>query len=214
MLLVPFIDVSDVDNPDLIKEKLNGIPLNNISCVDWPDQYPSKPDVSFKIAHNGDFLFLRFFVEENEILANVTEDNGSVWNDSCVEFFLSIGDDPYYYNAEFSCIGTALLGYRKGREGAVHASKPVMEQIRRFSSLGADPIKKEQGEFKWDLLVAIPVAAYWNSGLQTFKGLRAKANFYKCGDELTVPHYLSWNPVLTENPDFHVPRFFGEVEFE
>ena len=40
-----------------------------------------------------------------------------------------------------------------------------------------------------------------------------KANFYKCGDKLSVPHYLSWNPVTTEKPDFHRPEYFGLLEF-
>ena len=41
-----------------------------------------------------------------------------------------------------------------------------------------------------------------------------KANFYKCGDELQTPHFLSWNPIKIENPDFHRPDFFGTLEFE
>jgi len=214
MLSVPFVNISDINDPDLVREVLKKMTLNDLSYVNWPDLYPSRPEVSFRIAHNGEYLFLQYFVEENEIMANVTEDNGSVWNDSCVEFFISIGDDPYYYNAEFSCIGKALLGYRKGRDGAVHADESIMKQIKRYPSLGTDVIGKKQGDFKWDLLVVIPVSAYWNSGLKTFDGLKAKANFYKCGDGLTVPHYLSWSPIPIENPDFHVPRFFGDIGFE
>ena len=41
-----------------------------------------------------------------------------------------------------------------------------------------------------------------------------KANFYKCGDELQTPHFLSWNPIQIEQPDFHRPDFFGTLEFE
>lgn len=39
-----------------------------------------------------------------------------------------------------------------------------------------------------------------------------KANFYKCGDGLTVPHYLSWSPIVTEKPDFHRPEFFNQIK--
>ncbi len=41
-----------------------------------------------------------------------------------------------------------------------------------------------------------------------------KANFYKCGDELQTPHFLSWNPIEIEKPDFHRPDFFGTLRFE
>ena len=214
MLFVPFINITDVNDPVLMAKAMGNVQDNSISCVNWPELYPSKPEVSFKIAHNGEYLFLRFFVEEKEILAKVTEDNGPVWTDSCVEFFMLIGDKPYYYNTEVTCIGTALLGYRKDRDSAVHADQAIMKQIKRYPSLGTDPINKEQGNFEWNIIVAIPVSAYWNSGLKTFKGMKAKGNFYKCGDDLTVPHYLSWNPISTENPNFHVPQFFGEMQFE
>jgi hypothetical protein len=38
-------------------------------------------------------------------------------------------------------------------------------------------------------------------------------NFYKCADDTAFKHYLSWNPILTPNPDFHRPEFFGELRF-
>jgi hypothetical protein len=47
----------------------------------------------------------------------------------------------------------------------------------------------------------------------TLDGLEAGGNFYKCGDHLKVPHFLSWNPIKTEKPDFHLPAFFGKMRF-
>jgi len=214
ILKIPLLNIKSGDDPSLIKEVLGKSKENYISHVNWPQLYPSKPKASFKIAHNKECLFLHFFVEEDEIMAVETEDNGPVWQDSCVEFFFSLNDDPCYYNAEFSCIGTALLGYRKNREEFIHGEREMMKQIKRYPSLGKIPIDKKQGNFKWDLLVVIPVNVYWKSGLASFEGVKAKANFYKCGDGLTIPHYLSWAPIASENPDFHLPQFFKEIEFE
>ena len=45
-------------------------------------------------------------------------------------------------------------------------------------------------------------------------GKEIRANFYKCGDELDKPHYLSWNPINLEKPNFHCPEFFGTLFFE
>lgn len=214
MLLVPLINVSDVNNPALIIESMQDMKVNEVACVNWPGEYPSAPKVAFKMAHNGTHIFLQFFVEEDEILAKTAEDNGPVWTDSCVEFFISFGDSPYYYNAEFSCIGKALLGYRKDKQHAEHGSPAIMNSIKRYSSLGSEPFDKKKGDFKWNMLVVIPVTAYWQSGLTSFSGVKARANFYKCGDNLTTPHFLSWNPILTEKPNFHVPQYFGELNFE
>ena len=40
------------------------------------------------------------------------------------------------------------------------------------------------------------------------------ANFYKCGDKLQTPHFLSWNPIDLEKPNFHCPEFFGMLRFK
>ena len=45
------------------------------------------------------------------------------------------------------------------------------------------------------------------------KGKVMRANFYKCGDLTVHPHFLSWNPVTSEQPDFHRPCDFGELYF-
>lgn len=45
-------------------------------------------------------------------------------------------------------------------------------------------------------------------------GQNAGVNFYKCGDDLPKPHYLCWNPIKSETPDFHLPEFFGNAIFE
>ncbi len=214
MLEVPLIDKSDVNDLTLLSAHLRKLENYKIDHVNWPLQYPSKPDVFFKIAHNGYYLFLQFFVEEDEVLAKTKEDNGPVWTDSCVEFFISFDNSPYYYNLELSCIGTALFGYRKERKDVVYGNSQIMDSIKRCSTLGSQTFEKKQGDFKWELLVVIPVSAFWKTRLTSFSGVEASGNFYKCGDHLTVPHYLSWNPIETETPNFHMPNYFGELFFK
>lgn len=213
-MLVPRLTVEDINDPEQIKIALALVSEHKIEQVNWPDSFPSKPTVSFKIAHDGTHIFLQYFVEENEILANVNDDNGPVWTDSCVEFFIQIGNSPYYYNLELSCIGKALFGYRMGRKDVVYGDSEVMSSIKRYPSLGLEPFGKKQEDFKWDLLAVIPVSAYWQSELKSFGGIKTRANFYKCGDSLTEPHYISWSPISTEKPDFHTPPFFCELNFE
>jgi hypothetical protein len=52
------------------------------------------------------------------------------------------------------------------------------------------------------------------SSKESLSGKKIKANFYKCGDKTEEPHYLSWSPIDTPEPDFHVPSFFGLLEME
>lgn len=40
-----------------------------------------------------------------------------------------------------------------------------------------------------------------------------RGNFYKCGDLTAQEHYLAWNRVDAECPDFHRPEYFGTMSF-
>ena len=87
-----------------------------------------------------------------------------------------------------------------------------MNLIKRFSSLGIKPFEEKTGNFEWKLTVEIPFSLI---GIQTDElPTVIKANFYKCGDETAVPHFLSWNHIMTKESDFHQPKFFGELIFE
>ena len=76
-----------------------------------------------------------FEVEEEHVRAVTTEDNGPVWEDSCVEFFVAdpVGDG--YFNFEINCIGTALAAHRYSRSDARHFDEGRMSRIRRITSL-------------------------------------------------------------------------------
>ncbi len=67
----------------------------------------------------------------------------------------------------------------------------------------------------WHITLVIPITALFMDKYESWAELKnARCNFYKCGDGLSKPHYLSWAPVRTEKPNFHTPQFFAEVEFE
>ncbi len=191
----------------------NNILFNVVECVNW-DEFPYLPEVKFRIAHTGDMMLLHWVVDEQLIKAEVTENNGKVWTDSCVEFFFSLDDGKSYYNLEMNCIGTALLGYREAGKNAKHAGDEFVDSIFRHSSLGNKALDEEPCEEPWELFAAIPAKALFAHQITDFSGLKIKANFYKCGDELSVPHFISWKPINTLEPSFHQPDFFGELELE
>jgi len=41
-----------------------------------------------------------------------------------------------------------------------------------------------------------------------------RANFYKCADKTSHPHWLTWSLVNFPKPNFHLPQSFGVLEFE
>jgi hypothetical protein len=184
-----------------------------LETVNW-EEFPYHPEVSVQIAYNKDELFLQYQVTEQSVKAEVTQSNGRVWTDSCVEFFLSPEGNDVYYNLEISCIGTALLGYRKKGEPTVHATAEQIATIRRISSLGESPFAERKEQTEWKITMAIPWKVFFKHELTSVSGMKMRGNFYKCGDELTVPHFVSWTKIKTPQPSFHMPEFFGGLEFE
>jgi hypothetical protein len=185
---------------------------NLIDILNW-DDFPYKPNVQFRIAHTGKEIWLKYYVNEKHILAKETRTNGDVYKDSTVEFFVSF-DKKNYYNFEFSCIGTIHLAYGPGRQNRKFIAPETVEKIEIQSTLGNQPFEEKSGNFEWEMMIRIPLVCFAFDTLKTLNGIKATANFYKCGDETKEPHYITWNPIQTKNPDYHRPEFFGNVEFE
>lgn len=189
------------------------IAFQPINIVNW-ERYPYQPKVAFRIAHTASAILLHYKVTEESVRAKYDEDNGSVWTDSCVEFFSIPAGDDIYYNLECNCIGTVLLAAGAQRNNRESASREVTKQIKRWASLGRQPFEERIGECTWEVALMIPYSVFFKHNIESLDGMGIKANFYKCGDELKTPHFLSWNPISIENPDFHRPDFFGTLEFE
>jgi hypothetical protein len=170
------------------------------------------PVVQVSMAWNSTSLLLKFKVEESEIRAVHDRNNEAVWEDSCVEFFLAFPDNTGYYNFEFNCIGTCLLAYGTGRETRELAPESLIEKIERHSSLGKIPFANKPFSGSWELFVTIPPEALFRNSIRAFHPSLWKANFYKCGDKLSNPHFLSWARITSPVPDFHRPEFFGDIQ--
>ena len=114
---------------------------------------------------------------------------------------------------EFNAIGTCLLGVGTGRANSQRVRPEIISKIRRLTTAGTKPIREIEGEYAWTITVAIPFEVFSHHQVKDLKGKIFRANFYKCGDKLTVPHYVTWNPVGTEQPDYHQPEHFGLLKF-
>lgn len=183
-----------------------------IDILNWKE-FPYKPDVSFAIGHSDREILLKYYITEQYFKAEKTETNQMVCEDSCVEFFFSPADDGIYYNLEFNGIGTCLVGCGTGRKDSKRIDPAIVSEIRRKSSAGNKPVKEIKGPFSWSETIAVPTEVFFKHKIRGLKGKTFRANFYKCGDMLSVPHFVTWNPVDTEKPDYHRPEYFGLLRF-
>jgi hypothetical protein len=203
------------DFPDLeeVSAKMDEQNLRlKIDTINWKG-YDYKPDVALSMAYGNHEIFLKYYITEDYFKAEKTETNEMVCEDSCVEFFVSPEDDGIYYNFEFNAIGTCLLGTGTGRENSTRANPELISKIRRLTSGGKELVKERKGKYSWTLTVAIPFEVFFRHKVKDLKGKTFRANFYKCGDMLTIPHYVTWNPVGTDKPDYHQPAYFGLLKF-
>jgi hypothetical protein len=185
---------------------------HRIDTVNWKD-YSYMPEARFNMAYGEKEIFIKYYVTEDYFKAEKTETNQMVCEDSCVEFFVSPSEDGIYYNIEFNAIGTCLFGSGTGRHDSKRAPAELISGIRKLGSVDPGPKPEIKGPFSWTLTIAIPFEAFFHHRISELKGKTFRANFYKCGDMLSVPHYVTWNPVGTEKPDYHRPEYFGMIKF-
>lgn len=208
ILNIDYCDSLIADRSEL-KKIVDHLPENKLDCVSW-DEFPYKPKVVFKIAYSKSALLLNFEVAEKALRVNNFASNQPVYEDSCVEFFISFSDQ-HYYNLEFNAIGVGLVGYgKKNKNTRKRLSAKRIEQIKTFST-----ISKHDGDknVNWNLMLYIPLELFEEENISTLGNTTFTANFYKCGDLLPDPHYLSWSPIEADEPNFHLPEYFGEVNF-
>mgnify|MGYP003576171837 CR=1 FL=1 len=197
---------------EAINKNLNQCEKTPIQVVSWKD-FQHKPEAYFSIGHSNDALLIKFHVTEDDIRAVYKNTNDPVYEDSCVEFFIAFKDSEKYYNFEFNCFGTCLLGYGDSRENRQFVSPQIIKSIKTETLI--KPEYRMIGRLiNWQLTIVVPLNVFCFDFLQTLKDQSVKANFYKCGDETNKKHYLSWRRIDTPEPNFHQLESFGTLTFK
>jgi len=211
-LLIPFLEKVDYrSSVDELLAASDTLEANDLAEVSWP-AFPYRPFVRFKVGHTADSLLLAYTVREAHVRAEYRNTNDPVYQDSCVEFFLSF-DGVNYYNLEFNCLGVGLIGYGDAdKQKRRRLPKETVELVRAWPSI--KPKAPEAADTEWSLLLSIPFTVFDAHAIDSMAGMRCRGNFYKCGDNLPVPHFVSWNRIDYPEPNFHLPQFFGELWFE
>ena len=174
------------------------------------DQILWKPDCGIRafgqFCHDGSSLFVHLCAAEKQIRAEYTAPLSRVCEDSCLDFFFMPEGDDRYFNFEINPNGCLHIGFGHGREDSTVLYRSDLRKLLE--------IRTERTPDGWEAYYRIPLSflRIFLPGF-SFTGM-LRANVYKCGDLTQQEHYLSWNPVSSETPDFHRPRDFGCMKFE
>ena len=181
-----------------------------------PDHFP-KAEV--KIAYDNMAIHLMFRVEDRYVRAIAPEHQDNVWEDSCVEFFFTPDSDlsKGYFNLEMNCGGTMLFHFQPGAgKEKIVIPKSECNKIKRSHSLPPIVDPEIDEPVTWTVEYRLPLALLkkYCEVVTPAPQVQWRANFYKCADNTSHPHWLTWSPVNFPKPNFHLPQSFGTLEFE
>ena len=180
------------------------IPAFDIDQVLWTDDYGIR--AKGQLCYDKDNLYVHLSAKEKDIRAENTEPLTPVYEDSCLEFFFMLEGEEKYFNFETNPNG--VLNKQVGITKTDRISL-VREDDKEYFDIRTD--RTSEG---WEVYYKIPLEFmkvfypdYEYSGVLL-------ANAYKCGNKTVNKHYLSWKPVNSEKPNFHVTSSFGRMSFE
>lgn len=187
-----------------------------------PQSRSRHPRVEVKMVYRDDGLFLFFRVFDKFIRCVQTAYQSGVCGDSCVEFFVEPKAGRGYVNIEINAGGTLLLHYNEIQPD--QSGKPSIKrspapwelgcQIVIYHSLPQTVEPEIEVNTEWHIEYFIPfkVFEHYLGPLGPIPGQIWRANFYKCADRTSHPHWLSWAP-LGKEFSFHVPQYFAPIRF-
>jgi hypothetical protein len=208
LLNVSVLNGSLINDFDGISTIMDQLPRHQLLNNSWP-QYETKCSAGFSMAHTDEEILIKFYIVNDYFQSKVRNINEAVHQDNCIEFFVSFNGEQVYYNIEFNCLGIGKMAY--GNQDGERKLLPK-SAIRKIKTWTRSSIVNEV--FDWEIILSIPATVFEYHQIKFQKQLSCKGNFYKCGDELPAPHYLTWNRIEASSPDFHRPEFFGDIVFE
>ncbi len=189
-------------------------------CLDsFMGEKPSHmPFAQARLLAGPEALSVIFRVEDRWVRAMVRGYQGPVWTDSCVEFFFTPGASlsEGYFNIEVNCGGAVLFQHQQARDRErVLVGEMDAARLRVSHSLPERVDPEIVDPVTWTVEYQVPyeVLAKYAPVAKPASGVSWRANFYKCGDATSHPHWLTWSPVGWPTPDFHRPEFFGTLLF-
>jgi len=177
-----------------------------------------QPVVEAKMMYDENNVFVIFRVKDRFVQSTVQEYNGSVSENSCVEFFFS-PDTSYplrYFNLEVNAGGTPLIFYiSKPWNDFVKLDTKDISQIEIAHTLPkkVDPEITEPVTWIIEYRIPLQMLAKYANVTSPAPGVEWKGNFYKTGSKTSNPNYMTWSFVDNPTPNFHLPQFFGTLKF-
>ena len=176
------------------------------------------PSTFAKLLYDEENIYGIFLVKDKFVHCLVQETNGHVSRDPCVEFFFSPDESNplYYFNLEINCGGVPLMQYvTVPRKEHQFLDENDIGKVEIAHSLPKKVFPEIENDTIWTIEFKLPlkILKQYAEISHPQPGVKWNANFYKTASTTSNPHYLTWSLVNNPKPDFHLPQFFGILEF-
>lgn len=181
------------------------VPVLSIDCYQVKPVIPV--EAKAQVCWTEDALLVRLCAKEPQILARFSGDQDPVCRDSCLEIFLCpIAGDGRYFNFECNPNAATYFGFGFGREDRMRLHPGDIRELLSINMF--------QSGDQWGVTFRLPIKVIrlFMPEFILQAGIKMRANFYKCGDDILPNHELMWSPITNGRTDFHQSEFFGELQ--
>jgi cellulose/xylan binding protein with CBM9 domain len=194
--------------------------IESVEITNYMGEIPAfRPVANAKMVYDDNNIYVIFQVQDRYVRCLTNKINGPVWEDSAVEFFFAPDskNPERYFNLETNCGGTALLHYNLvPRKKSNKVETEEIEKIEIAHSLPQLIDPEMTDPVIWTLEYRIPfiMLEKYSKVTRPGTGVVWRANFYKIAENSSNPHYITWSVIENSKPNFHLPQFFGKLEFK
>lgn len=189
-------------------QEFNNECWHRLTSYHWEGDPPYRPDTYFKMGVVGESLVASLKCYEENPRAVFENRDDPIYRDSCLEFFVApFEDKEEYINIEMNSKGAFLCEFGKGKYDRVFL-KSFTDAAPVVEAFNGEDIN---GSF-WGVKATLTkdfLSDVYKIEKENIDFTTVKANFYKCGDDCEVQHYLAFSPVTTLPPGFHNPECFA-----
>lgn len=189
-----------------------------VTLVDVATGAAPRQATSVRLLHDDENLYLGFHAEDREIWGSHREHDAPVWEENALEIFL----DPYglgrtYYEVAVSPHGVVFDAVIVNRHVFPDGPRD-MSTLREWLCEGLKVAVRVDGE----LDVRQPVSRHWDVELRLplrqlapkclpQRGTMWRMNLMRIDRTGGQEEFQAWSP--TGRVDFHMPAYFGGLEF-
>ena len=185
-----------------------GFPQANID--NYYAESESQPKAYACLAYDDKGIYVYQQAFEQDIRAQITQQNGDVYTDSCLEFFINFCPEstPDYLNFEINPLGVMHLGLGPDR----YCRTLLFDCDKSYFNIKCLDSIDEFNKESWEISYFIPFE-YITKHFPGFDIKKTfKGNFFKIGAEVKLPHFGTYAKVDTPKADFHRSEFFADFK--